>query len=262
MADLRRLMINTTPLTHLRVGIKWDPLERDALGEDHAWKSAEEARGELGVVLQEIKSQRFMMKLLGLSFFFRSKIGTYARRCDQNLRKQKIIEKYLAQEDLLSHDLDLYCFCYDKDGKFVQFVSPHSTSTHEGDVVQTAFVHSGDDSSGTGDSFDEEMLVKLSAIDAAIDQVFFLIVAVNQGFDEIKGGFWSIVNTIGEVELLFSKIAGQTQDRVYVIAKLSRAESGWVLEELRDFCSPPEIEEMPTPIQVDQVIIDRYLVKG
>jgi stress response protein SCP2 len=252
MTSPRSHTINAIKPTHLRVGIKWDPLERDKIKESHALGHANEVRKELAFTLRQIKTQQSIIKLLRLTFFFRTKDMKFERLRDQYLARKKALEKFLAQENVNSYDLDLCGFCYDRDGKLVKFVSPESTETRNTMQKQMAFMHSGDDNTGTGEIFDEELLINLYALDEAIHQVFFVVVSINHGFDQIKGGFWSIVHTAGEKELLSATLCTQLQHRVHVMAKLSRNGESWLLDQIADYCSLGKDENIPLHLKMDQ----------
>ena len=266
MPSLRHHTINAKLAPHLRVGIKWDPLERDNIEETYAIGSAKNARAELKVLLKQIKNTELMAKILRATVFLHKQAARYDYLRDQQLMRKKKLEKYLAQDKLLSYDLDLCCFCYDQNGQFIEYISPVLMDTPQGRQSLLAFMHSGDDATGTGDAFDEEVLVKLSAINPAIHQVFFVIVSINHGFDQIKGGFWSIVSTTGEKELLSSTLRTPLQHKLHVMAKLSRGSEAedniWSLDELAEYQPLDKNEKTPLHIRIDQLLAARYLING
>ena len=261
MESPRRHTINAAQSPHLRVGIKWDQLERDNIEEAYGIGSAENARAELKALHQQIKNSEFMAKLFRAIFFLRTHAGKFDRLHDQQIARKKLLQKYVLQDTLPSFDLDLCCFCYDQDGKFLEFISPVLMDTPQARQSQLAFMHSGDDSTGTGEAFDEEILVKLSAINPAIHQVFFVIVSINHGFDQIKGGLWSIVNTSGEKELLSSTLRTELAHTVHVMAKLSRnaAFAVWDLNDISHYCPLDKNEKIPLHLRIDRLLTTRYL---
>ena len=258
MAPLRSLTINATPATHLRAGIKWDPLERDDIEEAYEIGSADNAREELKVLTKQIKTSERIIRFLRFLTLFYKAADRYERLRGQQLARKKLLEKYLAQAKMPSFDLDLCCFCYDRDNKLVEYVSPVLMETQD-EQSRMAFMHSGDDSTGTGDAFDEELLVKLAAIKEKIYQVFFVVISINHGFDQIKGGFCSIVNTSGEQELLATKLRTPLKHRVHVMAKLSRGTAGWVLDEISEYLPLMNHATIPLHIRLDELLTKQYL---
>ena len=265
MAQLRSHMIDGSKTTRLRVGIRWNPLERDDIGDAYGLESAVEARAELGAVRQHIKTTRLVGRFLRWTRVFGNRAAKIERSLDQSLGKEKAMEKYLSQEKLPSYDLDLCCFCYGRDGKLLKFVSPVSRETKDDLQKKPAFMHTGDATTGevhaaVGGIFDEEILVDLTAIDSAIDTVFFVIVSVSHGFHQIKGGFWSIISTRDEDELLSTRMQTKEQHRIHVMAKLSRIQEMWSLEEISGYCPIDNNSKIALQHRIDQMITTHYPV--
>ena len=259
MTTLRSLSVNATPSTHLRAGIKWDPLERDNIEETYEFGSVKKAQAELNALTRQLKISEWVIKFIPPLSFFHDQASKHERLRDQRLSRKKVLEQYVAQGRLHSFDLDLCCFCYDREGKLVEYVSP--ASADELTSSASAFTHSGDDDTGTGEAFDEELLVNLSAIREKIHQVFFVVVSINHGFDQIKSGFWSIVNTSGEVELLATTLHTPLKHKVHVMAKMSRRGEDWVLDELAEYLPLASSASVPLHVRLDQLITKQYLTK-
>ncbi|MGB9153322.1 MAG: TerD family protein, partial [Alphaproteobacteria bacterium] len=263
MADLRSLTVSESKTTHLRVGIKWDPLERDDIADAYGIESPKEARAELLAIIQQINTARLIGKFLKLTVIFSNRGQKFDRTIDQKIAKKKALEKYLSQEKLASYDLDLCCFCYDLHGKLVKFVSPVSSEAKDDLQKKPAFMHTGDATEGTvhesTSTFDEEILVDLTAIDPAIDTVFFVVVSVNHGFNHIKGGFWSIISTKDEEELLSAKMLAKDPHKVHVAAKLTRlGGSTWLLDEIVGFPPIDANGKISLQRRIDQAISTYY----
>jgi stress response protein SCP2 len=121
-------------------------------------------------------------------------------------------------------------------------------------------MHTGDDMTGTGDTFDEEILVNLRAIDATIHHVFFVVVSIHHGFDEIKGGFWSIISTKGEQKLFSTHLKGQSRDHLHVMARLSRGDGvNWSLENIAAYVPFDKDEKVPIQERIDRALSSLYL---
>jgi stress response protein SCP2 len=94
---------------------------------------------------------------------------------------------------------------------------------------------------------------------AQIHQIFIVVVSVNHGFDRIKGGFWSIVNTKNEEELMSVLMKTAQKHRLHIMASVSRDEASWRVKELSDYCPVENGEKTPLQNQIDKLIRDRYL---
>ena len=259
MASLRSFTIDASKTTHLRVGIKWDPLERDAIGDAYGIESLEDARGRLKAANQQLKSMALMSKLLRMTVVFAAAGLKVQKSHDQIVAKKKAMEKYLSQAKLPSYDLDLCCFCYEANGRMAKYVTPLSMEKGEELKKQPAFMHTGDATTGTSGVFDEEILVNLDAIDPTIDKVFFVITSVSHDFNLIKGGFWNIVSTKDEDELLPTKMLTEAQVRVHVMAKLTRFGMAWMLDEIAEFCPVDKNEKIAMERRVNTMLKERYL---
>ena len=254
MSSLRTHTIDPALSPRLRVGIKWDALERDDIDECHELGSAEEARKAYALLTREIASARFTEKLLKISPIFNKQRDKVRRSREQKITHQKVLKKYIAQEKLLSYDLDLCCFCADAEGRMVEFIAPNAMETTNLRQSQKAFMHSGDHTTGTSRLFDEELLIDLRAINPAVQSMVFAMISVNHTFDEIKGGQWAIINTSGEVEIMAATLVTQAKHNLHIIAKLSRADAGWCLTEIGDYAALDTDEKVPLHIRMDAVL--------
>jgi len=59
------------------------------------------------------------------------------------------------------HDLDLFCFCYNKDNNQLDFISPVSEHMLNDNL---SIMHSSEDPDGIGVMDDEDILVRLSNV--------------------------------------------------------------------------------------------------
>lgn len=259
METLRSFTIEASKTTHLRVGIKWDPLERDDIAEAYAIESLAEARAELAAITKHISSTLFMSKLLKSSVIFANAGIKMERTLDQSADKKKALEKYISQAKLPSYDLDLCCFCYGSNNNLVKYVTPNTLEKKEDLQKKQAFMHTGDATTGTSGVYDEEILVDLSAIDPAIDKIFFVITSVSHDFHLIKGGFWNIVSTRDEDELLPTKLVTKAEARAHVMAKLWRFGNAWNLDEIAQFCPVDKNEKISMERRVNQMLKTRFL---
>lgn len=256
---IRKLAV-TRP-TYIRAGIKWNPLERDNIEELHNFGSPQNARRKLAAIPRQIKLLSSLAILMRVSL-----IGIkLAPRVDL-LRKHKITEKqalqeYLKQAKLHSYDLDLCCFCYGVDGKMIGFAMPDFTEMFGVEKFHPAFVHSGDDVTGTGNAYDEELLINLHGVDRAISQIFVVVASVNHGFDQIRGGYWSIISTKDEDELMSEVMQTASKHRLHVMARLVRDGDGttWAIKRMAEYLAMDGNVKIEPQYRIDQALTTRYL---
>jgi len=254
-------MIDAAQTTYLRVGIKWDPLERDNYEGFYPFHTEEEARAQSLAAVKKANNAQFIAKLLDKSFFLARWSGKYERLREHHMAAHAVAERYLEQHHLESFDLDLCCFSYDAQGKMVDFVTPINAGRRNIAKDTPAIMHSGDDTTGTGETFDEELMVLLRAIDHDIHQLFFLIVSIHHGFDEVPRCHWAIVSTKNEKTLLSAGLGGQTH-KVHIMAKLLRDEHGWRLQEIKDYLPLDENDSVPLDQRIDRLIQSQYIDGG
>jgi tellurium resistance protein TerZ len=75
----------------------------------------------------------------------------------------------------LHHDLDLSCYAFDVNKRFISHVGVDAHSDQTGKIY-----HSGDNVEGVGDGDDEQISVELKGLDEAIHSLIF-VAAVNDG---------------------------------------------------------------------------------
>ena len=244
----------------LRVGLKWDPLERDDLDECYSIGSVEEARDQLAGLKRDLARTQVFDKILRRLPFLNRTSGTREQIREGKLELKKALETYIRQGKLPSYDLDLCCITYDAEGRMVEFIDPTEVETRDKQKTQAAFMHSGDHTTGTSTLFDEELLVNLSAIHPDVRHIFFVALSVNHSFDKIKGGFWAVINPVDEKQLLSCNLSNTTfRHRAHVMAKLSRQDDGnWTLEDCSEYCPLDADEKIPLHQRVERLVDLRY----
>ncbi len=255
-------MITLKNSTKLRVVIKWNPHERDDMGEKHAIDTGA-ARAQMEKVSSQLRFLWWYRKVLFITYLLRNRSRHLGKIVELKKNEVETLKKYLAREGDPSFDLDLCCCCFDRRGQMVKFVSPRAQSlgemTHEMMRGQMDFIHSGDDETGTGNLFDEHIRISLSAIAPEIHQVYFVLASHNHGFHEISGCVWSVITTRDEKEILSKELTANTSHRIHVMARLVRKERAWGLEELAAFF-PVEIEGKNLGPQLHALIKERFLI--
>lgn len=262
MTQKNRYVLDATKPTYLRVGIKWDPLERDNIDEEHSIGSPRQARMRLEVIAKRLKWLKFGAVFLRLTLALKFLAKDFDNEIREKRAKQAALQQYLKHEKLHSFDLDLCCFCYGQDGRLVGFVLPDFTEMYGTAQFHPAFLHSGNDTTGTGDMFDEEVLINLHGIDAGIHQVFILVVSQRHGFDRVKGGSWSLITTKDEKEIMSTALKTEKTDRLHVIAKLARNGTSWDVIKVAAFCPLAEDKKVPVQHRIDKLLTGSYVASG
>lgn len=258
----RSITLDATALGSLRVGINWDALERDTLDHKKTFKSRTHVWIELVIVYIQIVLLFLLACLFRVSLVL-WKLAKYARNSRRSAQARKnLLEKYLGQKHLASYDLDLCCFCYGRDGALIGFVLPSITEMGGSVGWNEAFMHSGDDDTGTGKIFDELLQVNFERVDVKIDRLFFLAVSLNHGFNDIKGGTWSMVNTKGEEEILSSAFTTPEKKRLCVMADVKREGAAWKVSEILQFYPLVNNKNLPLQGQVDRLIREKLLANA
>jgi len=256
MTEVQTFTLEASGSQSIRLGINWTPLLRDKLEGNRAYSPSKDnlkrvIRLRAGMATLWIFALLFRITLI--LWPLATKLDAYRWKLGLRLKN---LYTYLSQKDLPSYDLDLCCFCY-AGGKLVGSVLPSRTEMFGKVGWLEFFNHSGDDVTGIGDIFDEELIVKLKAIDERIDRLFFVILSKNHGFNRIKDGTWALFDTTHETQLTSRSLKTQSANRGYVMAEASRKNGNWVIIEILEFF-PVADNETPVHESVDRVL-QKYL---
>ncbi len=141
-------------------------------------------------------------------------------------------------------DLDLACVMYDAEGEAVDGVSAQASETVDS---SGKVYHSGDDTSGEGDNVDDEAIsVELKDLPAYIHHIVFLSeIQSLHTFDEVFNPSMRIADGKSNEDQLEAPLQGPNSEgkNAYVFARMSRAEEGWNLTFIDEFCRGEEIED-------------------
>lgn len=257
--SLRQMTIKTDEMPRLRIGLKWDPLERDVLAVEHKLDSPGHALFKYIVYASASITLRVLMILLRLLLVFSGVVhalGKHKQRIDRALRAKR---HYLAQRKMPSHDLDLLCFCYDEAGQLAQLISPLSPPPPLTSKARTAIIHSGEDDIGIGDGFDEELAVNLKDVAEDIVQIFFVVASAHHALDKIKGGSCAIISTRNEQVLIDNPLQPTTSHQNYLFAKLRRDGADWSLQEIAHYFHIDEDPHCPLDDTIDAILRNQHL---
>lgn len=266
MAYYSSQRINSNVVPRLRVGIKWNPLERDDISELYGIDSAEDAFQAKRGASVEAKVLKAILGFFKLSHLMQNKFAKFDNARAYDLQKKEQMGNYLDQKNESSFDLDLCCLCYGRDARFMKMITGNTIESYGASPDdRMAIIHSGNDLTGTGNAFDEELQVDLSIMGKDVGQIFFVVHSANHGFNEINGGFWAISSTSDEKELLASPLLSNGNQRIHVMARLVRdgTVGGWSLDRIAEFAYLEDYgdEDMPTEERIDKLISDKFLAR-
>ncbi|MCA0146912.1 TerD family protein [Blastococcus sp. LR1] len=123
-----------------------------------------------------------------------------------------------------SVDLDASALLFDAGGRLVDQVWFQQLRSKDGSVQ-----HTGDNRTGAGDGDDESIVVDLQAVPASITQIVFVVNSfTGENFSQIENAFCRLVDsTANDTELARYELTGSGTHNSQVMAKVSRAGSGW-----------------------------------
>lgn len=140
----------------------------------------------------------------------------------------------------IHHDLDLSCYIYDQNARYISHVS------HEAgrEVDQTGKIyHSGDNTKGVGDGDDEQISVELKEMDDAIHTIIFKAsIKTGHTFDQVNDPEIRLVDAYSRREFLHVPLSGlkDNQTSAFIFAALLRSPDGsWQVRHVGEFIDKP-----------------------
>ncbi|MDB4923229.1 TerD family protein [Mucilaginibacter sp.] len=155
----------------------------------------------------------------------------------------------------VEYDLDAIAFLLDKNGKVVntgrttQTSSGKTISLYEGDVIYfNSMKHpsghiwlTGDNRTGAGDGDDEQIIVKLDALDPKFDKILFIVAIYqgrknNQHFGMVENAFIRAVDNRGKEIAKFSLSGDATYNGMcsMTFAEVYRKDGSWKFRAIGD----------------------------
>ena len=127
-------------------------------------------------------------------------------------------------------DLDASCLLFDANRRMVDSVWFRQLRSNDGSIV-----HTGDNRTGAGEGDDEQIIVDLRALPAAVTKLIFTVNSF-QGdtFDRIENAYCRLVDATTNVELARYDLTGSGPHTGQIMAKLSRAGGGWEMKAIGD----------------------------
>jgi tellurium resistance protein TerZ len=125
-----------------------------------------------------------------------------------------------------SVDLDASALLFDQSGQLVDQVWFQQLKSKDGSIR-----HTGDNRTGAGEGDDESIVVDLQAVPANVTQIVFVVNSfTGENFSQIENAFCRLVDsTANDTELARYELTGSGSHNSQVMAKVSRAGSGWTM---------------------------------
>jgi tellurium resistance protein TerZ len=146
-----------------------------------------------------------------------------------------------------SVDLDASALLFDAGGRLVDQVWFQQLRSKDGSVQ-----HTGDNRTGAGDGDDESIVVDLQSVPASITQIVFVVNSfTGENFSQIENAFCRLVDsTANDTELARYELTGSGTHNSQVMAKVSRAGSGWSMTAIGAIATGRTFQDlMPTVSQ-------------
>lgn len=147
------------------------------------------------------------------------------------------------------HDLDISCYIYNTQGKFIDFVGAEAQDSMD---KSGKIYHSGDDMSGAGDGDDEFISVELEPLPTDVHGIVFLVeVRSNHVFADIDAPFARVVDGMTNKNLLETPIDNEeTQgNNAFIMCSIYRSaesDTGWMLYNISEYPDISQIESWGT----------------
>ncbi len=259
----KTVLIDPAEKPNLRIALRWDPKDSDYT------RFLYDRSGSVGGAGQG-KAQRFFFSLpskamkkammlriavaMPVSAAFGSKEKT------EDLKRRLVSKKDSLFSFTPSHDMDLLCFCYDKDGNKIDFISPLADHMINEDL---SILHSGDNPDGVSALEDEEILVRLPMIADNLHLMVFVVDNQNHSFDQVGGDQIRAVDTSVEEDYFVHNLSDGCEfghKQTFIFAMLVRTEDGkWELREISEYVKVNADEDCPLDDSIDDIIRNRYL---
>lgn len=146
----------------------------------------------------------------------------------------------------VTFDLDLFCCIYNKDGEFIDHVTPENANLMD---KSEQIYHSGDNQTGRISGDDEFISVNIATLPENIHSiVFFAMCHEKQGFKNVNNVQIRVADGASdESQLLLEpgKISGATSDS-FVFVSIYRDDSkehGWALKNISEFRDSDNVDD-------------------
>ena len=120
-------------------------------------------------------------------------------------------------------DLDASCLMFDEQGALFDSIWFRQLKSKDGSVK-----HTGDNRTGDGDGDDEQIIVNLNAVPAAVKALIFTVNSfTGQNFSQIKNAYCRMVDQSNNKEIARYELSVQGSHTAQVMAKVYRHNGEW-----------------------------------
>ncbi|WP_144758379.1 TerD family protein [Curtobacterium sp. 9128] len=142
-------------------------------------------------------------------------------------------------------DLDASAIFFDAEGRAVDYVWFNQLRSKDGSAQ-----HTGDNLTGAGEGDDETIRIDLRAVHAAVTQIVFVISSYSQQtFDSVQNAFCRVIDdsTPGSPEVVRYELTESGTHTAMVMAKVSRAGSGWAFSAIGERANGRTVADLVAP---------------
>lgn len=142
-------------------------------------------------------------------------------------------------------DLDASAIFFDVAGKAIDTVFFNQLASKDGSTK-----HTGDNLTGEGDGDDEVILVDLSRVNAAVNQIVFVISSYSgQTFDQVENAFCRLLDdsTPGTPEVARFQLTDSGTHTAMIMAKVSREGAGWSFKAIGERATGRTVMDLIAP---------------
>ncbi|GAA4663016.1 TerD family protein [Arthrobacter cryoconiti] len=142
-------------------------------------------------------------------------------------------------------DLDASAIFFDQQGKALDTVFFNQLQSKDASTR-----HTGDNLTGEGEGDDETILVDLSAVSPAVQQIVFVISSyTQQTFDQVENAFCRLIDdsSAGSPEVARFQLTDAGTHTAMIMAKVSREGSGWSFKAIGDRANGRTVMDLIQP---------------
>ncbi len=122
-----------------------------------------------------------------------------------------------------SIDLDASCVMFDEQKKLVDTIWFRQLKSKDGSVK-----HTGDNLTGEGEGDDEQIIVELNKVPAAVKALVFTVNSFSgQTFDKVENAYCRLVDSGSNKEIARYTLSAQGSHSAQIMAKLYRHDGEW-----------------------------------
>lgn len=142
-------------------------------------------------------------------------------------------------------DLDASAIFFDASGKALDTVYFGQLRSKDGSTV-----HTGDNLTGAGDGDDETILVDLTAVNANVAQIVFVISSYSgQTFSMVQNAFSRLIDdsTTGNNEVARFQLTDSGDHTAMIMSKISRDGAGWTFQAIGNRATGRTVSDLVAP---------------